>query len=85
MIWPAAPKLDGITMLILQRELRAAGIPQVQAVVHVQDLGSYHGMILCNSHGWAPVGRVDDTQIRHDDAFTDTISAAYASCPHEQI
>ena len=84
-IWPNAPRLDGITMLVLQRELQASRIPQVETTVRVQDLASYHGMILCNSHGWAPVGRVDEMQMPHDDAFTEAISAAYDSCPRELI
>ena len=84
-IWPEAPKLDGITMLVLQRELTACGIPQAEAVVRVQDLASYGGMILCNSHGWARVGRVDETQIPAGDEFTAAISAAYDNCPREQI
>jgi branched-subunit amino acid aminotransferase/4-amino-4-deoxychorismate lyase len=84
-VWPAAPKLDGITMLVLQRELRLAGVPQFEAVVRVQDLASYRGMILCNSHGWAPVSRVDNTPIPSDDAFTAAISAAYDNCPLDQI
>ncbi len=84
-VWPDAPKLDGITMLVLQRELEAGGIPQAQATIRVQDLASYDGMILCNSHGWALVDRVDDTRIQHDEAFTDAISAAYDRCAREQI
>ena len=84
-IWPEAPKLDGITMLVLQRELTACGVPQAEATVRVQDLASCGGMILCNSHGWALVGRVDDLLIRRDDAFTNAISAAYDRCPLEQI
>jgi branched-subunit amino acid aminotransferase/4-amino-4-deoxychorismate lyase len=84
-IWPDAPKLDGITMLVLQRELKACGVPQAETIVRVQDLASYQGMILSNSHGWAVVGRVDDTQLPHDEAFTDAISAAYDRCPLEQI
>lgn len=84
-IWPDGPKLHGVTMLILQRELTACGIPQAETVVRVQDLASYHGMILCNSRGWARVGRVDETQIPEDDEFTETISAAYDKCPREQI
>src|SRR5215469_5003869 len=85
MIWPAAPKLDGITMLVLQRELTACGIPQAETIVRVQDLASYDGMFLCNSRGWARVGRVDETQIPDDEELTDTISAAYDKCPREQI
>jgi branched-subunit amino acid aminotransferase/4-amino-4-deoxychorismate lyase len=84
-IWPEAPRLDGITMLVLQRELKARGVPQAEATVRVQDLPAYHGMIVCNSHGWAPVGRVDGTPIQRDDTFTDAVSAAYAGCPLEQI
>jgi branched-subunit amino acid aminotransferase/4-amino-4-deoxychorismate lyase len=84
-IWPEAPKLDGITMLVLQRELKTLGVPQAEATVRVKDLASYDGMILSNSHGWALVGRVDDVQIRSDDAFTNAISAAYDACPLEQI
>jgi branched-subunit amino acid aminotransferase/4-amino-4-deoxychorismate lyase len=84
-VWPEAPKLDGITMLVLQRELKTLGVPQAEATVRVHDLASCRGMILCNSHGWALVGRVDDVQIRSDDAFTDAISAAYDQCSLEQI
>jgi len=84
-IWPEAPKLDGITMLVLQSQLTARGVPQAESVVRVQDLASCRGMILCNSHGWAIVGRVDDVQIRRDDAFADAISGAYDGCPLDQI
>ena len=84
-VWPAAPKLDGITMLVLQRQLRLSGVPQIEAVVRVQDLASYQGMILCNSRGWAPVIRVDDVSIQAARAFTDAISAAYDTCPLDQI
>src|ERR1700761_9216122 len=62
-IWPDAPKLAGITMLLLRRQLAAAGIGQAEEPVRVQDLAGYGGMIVCNSRGWAPVGRVDDLMI----------------------
>lgn len=84
-VWPAAPKLDGITMLVLQRQLRLSGVPQTEAVVRVQDLASYQGMLLCNSRGWAPVSRVDDMSIPPAGAFTDAISTAYDTCPLDQI
>jgi branched-subunit amino acid aminotransferase/4-amino-4-deoxychorismate lyase len=83
--WPDAPKLPGITMLLLQRQLTAAGVPQAEAPVRVQDLASYEGMILCNSHGWAPVNRVDDLTISQDQAFTDIIAAAVGRCRWDEI
>ena len=84
-IWPDAPKLDGITMLVLRRELTAAGIGQADEPVRVQDLASYGGMILCNSQGWAPVGRVDDLTIPQDEAFTGVIAAVIDGCPWDEI
>jgi branched-subunit amino acid aminotransferase/4-amino-4-deoxychorismate lyase len=84
-IWPDAPKLDGITMLILRRQLGAAGIGQAEEPVRVRDLASYDGMILCNSRGWAPVGRVDDQLIPQDEAFTKVIADAIDGCPWDEI
>jgi len=84
-VWPVASKLDGITMLVLQRQLTLGGVPQTDAVVRVQDLASYQGMILCNSRGWAPVIQVDDMSIPPADAFTDVISTAYDKCPLDPI
>ena len=84
-IWPDAPKLAGITMLLLRRQLTAAGLEQAEEQVRVQDLASYDGMILCNSRGWAPVSRVDDLVVPQDEAFTGVIAAAIESCPWEEI
>jgi branched-subunit amino acid aminotransferase/4-amino-4-deoxychorismate lyase len=84
-IWPDAPKLDGITMLVLRRQLTAAGVGQAEEPVRVQDLARYGGMILCNSQGWAPVGRVDDLTIAQDEAFTGVIAAAIDGCPWDEI
>jgi len=84
-IWPDAPKLDGITMMLLQRQLTAAGIPQAEAPVWVHDLPSYGGMILCNSRGWAPVGRVDDVTMRQDETFTDVVAAAVDGSRWDEI
>jgi branched-subunit amino acid aminotransferase/4-amino-4-deoxychorismate lyase len=84
-IWPDAPKLDGITMLVLRRQLAAVRVSQAEETVRVQDLARYGGMILCNSRGWAPVGRVDDQEISQDEAFTAVIKAALSNCPWDQI
>ena len=85
MIWPDAPKLAGITMLVLRRQLTAAGIRQAEEPVRLRDLAGYHGMILCNSLGWAPVGRVDDLTIPQDEAFTAVITAAIDNCLRDEI
>ncbi len=84
-IWPDAPKLEGIVMQVLHRELAACGVSQAERIVRVQELASYQGMIVCNSRGWAPVGRVDETLIPQNFEFTDAVSVAYEKCPRDQI
>ena len=84
-IWPDAPKLPGITMLLLQRQLTAVSVGQAEKPVCVEDLAGCHGMILCNSLGWAPVIRVDDLMIPHDETFTGLIAAAIDGCPWDEI
>jgi branched-subunit amino acid aminotransferase/4-amino-4-deoxychorismate lyase len=83
--WPDAPKLAGVTMLLLQRQLTAAGVRQAEEPVRMQDLTAYHGMILCNARGWAPVSRVDDLTIAQDEAFGGIITAAMDNCPWDEI
>jgi branched-subunit amino acid aminotransferase/4-amino-4-deoxychorismate lyase len=84
-IWPDAPKLDGVTMLLLRRLLPAAGVPQAERPVWVEDLATYRGMIVCNARGWAPVSRVDDLTIPVDEAFTAAIATAFEGCPWDEI
>jgi branched-subunit amino acid aminotransferase/4-amino-4-deoxychorismate lyase len=84
-IWPDAPKLDGITMLVLRQQLTAAGVEQAEEPVRVSELPGYDGMILCNSRGWAPVGRVDDLVIPQDETFNGVIAAAIDGCPRDEI
>jgi branched-subunit amino acid aminotransferase/4-amino-4-deoxychorismate lyase len=84
-LWPDAPKLAGVTMLLLRRHLEAAGVPQAEAPVCLHDLPSQDGMILCNARGWAPVSRVDDLMIPQDQAFAGAIAAALDRCPWDEI
>jgi len=84
-IWPEGPKLAGITMLLLQRQLTAAGLPQAGAPVCLADLARQEGMILCNARGWAPVGRVDDLVIPQDETFAGVIASALGGCRWDEI
>jgi branched-subunit amino acid aminotransferase/4-amino-4-deoxychorismate lyase len=57
----------------------------VLTAVCVRDLGSYDGMILCNTRGWVPVGRVDDLVIPQDETSTGLITAAIDRCLWDEI
>lgn len=84
-IWPNAPALPGITMLVLRREFAGRGVTQSEASVRLADVHTYDGMFLCNSRGWAPVHRVDDMPVPVPTAMTDTITAAYDLAPQDPI
>jgi branched-subunit amino acid aminotransferase/4-amino-4-deoxychorismate lyase len=85
LVWPDAPKLDGITMLVLRQQLAAASVPQAEAQVRVEDLPGYDGMILCNARGWATVGRVDEVKIPRDEVMIGTIGSAFDGCQWDEI
>ncbi|WP_186315730.1 aminotransferase class IV [Catellatospora sichuanensis] len=84
-VWPAAPALPGITMLVLRREFAAQGVAQGRASIRLADLPGYDGMFLCNSRGWAPVNRVDDAPVPVPTAMTAAIARAYDAAPWDAI
>jgi branched-subunit amino acid aminotransferase/4-amino-4-deoxychorismate lyase len=66
-VWPDAPALDGIAMLLLQRAL-----PYVRRRVTVADLGSYRSAALTNSHGVQVVASIGDVSFVPDDTLVKT-------------
>jgi branched-subunit amino acid aminotransferase/4-amino-4-deoxychorismate lyase len=84
-IWPDAPALDGITMLLLEQTLPALGVPSQRSTVRVADLASYESVLITNSRGIAAVERVDDMRLRTDQTFMKTVTQAYDSVPWDPI
>jgi branched-subunit amino acid aminotransferase/4-amino-4-deoxychorismate lyase len=84
-VWPDAPALDGITMLLLERALPEHHVASRRAPVRVADLPGYRSVFVTNSHGVAPVDRVDDARLPIDMAFMKTVTQAYESVPWDQI
>jgi len=84
-VWPDAPALDGITMLLLERELPGQGVPSRRGPVRVADLASYAAVFVTNSHGVAAADRVDDVRLPLDEGFMKTVARAYESVPWDAI
>jgi branched-subunit amino acid aminotransferase/4-amino-4-deoxychorismate lyase len=81
-IWPAAAKLAGITMQLVQSRLM---LPQQHRPVRVAELGSFRAVFLTNSHGVAAVTQVDDRRLAADTAFITMLKDCYESVPWETI
>jgi branched-subunit amino acid aminotransferase/4-amino-4-deoxychorismate lyase len=84
-VWPDAPALDGITMLLLEATLPGQGIPSRRGPVRVADLASFRTVFVTNSRGLAAVDRVDDLRLPVDQAFMKTAAQAYESVPWDLI
>jgi branched-subunit amino acid aminotransferase/4-amino-4-deoxychorismate lyase len=80
-VWPGAPALPGITMLLLDR----AGLGAQRRTIRRADLPSCAAVFLTNSSGVAPVGRVDDQDIPGNPEITKRLTGLYASIPWEVI
>jgi branched-subunit amino acid aminotransferase/4-amino-4-deoxychorismate lyase len=81
-VWPAAAKLAGITMQLVQSRL---ALPQQHRPVRVAELGSFGAVFLTNSHGVATVTQVDDHKLAADAAFITMLKDCYESVPWEEI
>ncbi|WP_432929323.1 aminotransferase class IV [Microbispora sp. CA-135349] len=84
-IWPDAPCLHGITMRLLEPLLPAAGFPSHRAPVRLADLPSFRTVLVTNSHGVAPVDRVDGLALPIDAAFAAAVTEIYESVSRDPI
>lgn len=84
-IWPDAPALDGITMLLLEQALPARGVPSRRGPVRIADLESYAAVFATNSRGVAAVGRVNELRLPVPEEFMNTVIQTYESVPWDPI
>jgi branched-subunit amino acid aminotransferase/4-amino-4-deoxychorismate lyase len=78
-VWPDAPCLHGITMQLLEQQL-----PSRRAAVRVEEIPSFAGAFLSNSHGVAAVSAVDDRPVPSGDAVQ-RVMDAYEAVPWDAI
>jgi branched-subunit amino acid aminotransferase/4-amino-4-deoxychorismate lyase len=80
-VWPDAPALPGITMLLLDQ----AGLGARRRRIRLTDLPSCEAVFVTNSSGIAPVGRVDDKEIPRNPEIAERLTGLYASIPWDVI
>jgi branched-subunit amino acid aminotransferase/4-amino-4-deoxychorismate lyase len=84
-VWPGAPCLAGITMRLLEPALAARGLPSRCATVRLADVDTFASILVTNSRGIAPVGRIDGLAVPVDTRLMATVADAYASVPWDRI
>ncbi|WP_214416257.1 aminotransferase class IV family protein [Sphaerisporangium fuscum] len=84
-VWPEAPMLRGITMMLVERGLADMGVPVRHQVVRLSDLPSFRSVFLTNSWGVMQVDRVDDLRFALDERMMAMIRKAHERNPWDLI
>ncbi|MBT2383300.1 aminotransferase class IV [Streptomyces sp. ISL-11] len=84
-VWPSAPALDGITMLVLRRELDRAGVPWRQQPVRLDEVSRFDAAFVCNSVGISPVALIDDVRFPLDAEPVGMLKRVYEAAPWDVI
>jgi branched-subunit amino acid aminotransferase/4-amino-4-deoxychorismate lyase len=84
-VWPDAPALRGVMMQVLQRELDGASVSWRYGPVRVNDLTSFDGAFVTNSHGMATVARIDDLSLPTDSDLMRTATQLQADAAYDPI
>ncbi|APE21515.1 MULTISPECIES: aminotransferase class IV [Streptomyces] len=74
LVWPSAPCLDGIAMLLLRSRLESVSRP-----VTLADLPGYRAAFTTNSRGISPVTAIDDVTFAVDEELMGRVYSAYDS------
>ena len=84
-VWPEAPRLDGVMMRVLQRELDRSHISWRSAPVRIEDVSSLDGAFVTNSRGFASVARIGELEFPTDAALSRTARQLLAAAPYDPI
>jgi branched-subunit amino acid aminotransferase/4-amino-4-deoxychorismate lyase len=84
-VWPEAPRLNGVMMQVLQRELDRAHISWRHEPVRIEDVASLDGAFVTNSRGFASVARIGEFELPTDTALERTTRQLLAAAPYDQI
>jgi 4-amino-4-deoxychorismate lyase len=85
-IWPQAPVLKGVTMVLLQIAMTMAGMPWTLRPVRRAELPDLVAAAAVNSHCAAqPIGGIDDLVYETPSPLTDMLEAAWKTVPWDDI
>ncbi|MEX5633727.1 aminotransferase class IV [Parafrankia sp. FMc2] len=100
-IWPEAPSLCGVTMTLLDDQLRATALTSASASVsgtgpptvagtrrepvRLAEVGGFHTVFVANARGLAAVERIDDTLVPPDPEVMAALRRLHAAVPWDEI
>ncbi len=85
-VWPDAPVLKGVTMVLLQIALSIDGIPWALRPIDVGELSGFAAAAAVNSrHPARPIASIDELPLEDDGLLAETLQAAWATVPWDEL
>jgi branched-subunit amino acid aminotransferase/4-amino-4-deoxychorismate lyase len=85
-VFPVAPMLKGVTMVLLQIAMTMTGVPWTLRPVRRAELPDLLAAAAVNSHCAAqPIAGIDDVDFEEQDKLTSALLSAWATVPWDEI
>jgi branched-subunit amino acid aminotransferase/4-amino-4-deoxychorismate lyase len=85
-VWPAAPMLRGVTMVLLQLAMSMNGIPWDLRPVDAEELSGFAAAAAVSSRQPAqPIASIDELPLKDDGVLGETLRAAWATVPWDEL
>lgn len=85
-VWPAAPMLKGVTMVLLQLAMSMTGVPWELRPVEAEELSGFAAAVAVNSHSAArPIASIDELPLKDDGLLAGAMLAAWATVPWDEL
>ena len=85
-VWPVAPMLKGVTMVLLQIAMSMNGTPWDLRPVDAEELSGFAAAAAVSSRCPArPIASIDELPLKDDGLLTGTLEAAWATVPWDEL
>lgn len=85
-VWPVAPMLKGVTMVLLQLALSMNGTPWTARPVAAEELSGFAAAVAVSSRCAArPIASIDELPLKDDGLLAERVRAAWATVPWDEI
>ena len=85
-VWPVAPMLKGVTMVLLQIAMSMNGTPWTLRPIDAEELSGFAAASAVNSrHPGRQIASIDELPLKDDGLLTEELQAAWATVPWDEL
>ncbi|GID92610.1 aminotransferase class IV [Amorphoplanes digitatis] len=85
-VWPVAPVLRGVTMVLLQIAMSINGTPWTLRPIGAEELPGFAAAAAVNSHCPArPIASIDELPLKDDGLLAETLREAWSTVPWDDL